>query len=76
MSSRVFQSVIIQMKEITDKVIGVIDADGSVLACSVLSQVGVELEGAPLAIASSGQAYTTFEARTFCVLGGVSARFE
>ena len=76
MSSRVFQSVIIQMKEITDKVIGVIDADGSVLACSVLSQVGVELEGAPLAIASSGKAYTTFEGRTFCVLGGVSARFD
>ena len=76
MSSRVFQSVIIQMKEITDKVIGVIDADGSVQACSVLSQVGMELEGAPLAISNSGRAYTTHEGRTFCVLGGISAKFD
>ena len=34
MSSRVFQSVIVQMKEATDRVIGVIDADGNVISCS------------------------------------------
>ena len=31
MSSRVFQSVLIQMKEATDRVIGVIDAEGNVV---------------------------------------------
>ncbi len=34
MSSRVFQSVIVQMKEATDRVIGVIDADSNVISCS------------------------------------------
>ena len=35
MSSRVFQSVIVQMKEATDRVIGVIDADSNVISCSL-----------------------------------------
>ena len=34
MSSRVFQSVIVQMKEATDRMIGVIDADSTVISCS------------------------------------------
>ena len=34
MSSRIFQSVIIQMKEATDRCIGVIDDQGFVVACS------------------------------------------
>ena len=32
MSSRIFQSVIVQMKDATDRTIGVIDADGNVMA--------------------------------------------
>ena len=32
MSSRVFQSVIVQLKDATDRTIGVIDSDGSELA--------------------------------------------
>ena len=32
MSSRMFQNVILQMKEATDRRIGVIDADGSVVS--------------------------------------------
>ena len=34
MSSRMFQNVILQMKEATDRRIGVIDADGSVVSCT------------------------------------------
>ena len=30
MSSRVFQSVIVQMKDATDRMIGVIDSDGNI----------------------------------------------
>ena len=40
MSSRVFQSVIVQMKEATDRVIGVIDADSNVISCSDTSLIG------------------------------------
>lgn len=34
MANRVFQSVIMQLKEATDRTIGVIDPDGTVVACS------------------------------------------
>lgn len=40
MSSRMFQSVIVQMKEATDRTIGVIDADGNVVSCSETSMIG------------------------------------
>ena len=37
MSSRVFQSIVLQMKECTDRVMGVIDDQGTVVACSELT---------------------------------------
>ena len=43
MSSRVFQSVIVQMKEATDRVIGVIDADSNVISCSDTSLIGEKM---------------------------------
>ena len=48
MSSRIFQSVIVQMKEATDRMIGVIDADGETVydntGETVLSQTGPQSE--------------------------------
>ena len=40
MSSRVFQNVINQMKDATNRVFGVLDTDGVVVACNDLSLVG------------------------------------
>ena len=40
MSSRIFQSVIIQMKDATERIIGVVDPDGIVVASSDLSLIG------------------------------------
>ncbi len=44
MSSRIFQSVIIQMKDATDRCMGVVDNQGSVVACSELSMIGSRLD--------------------------------
>ena len=44
MSSRIFQSVIVQMKEATDRCIGIVDYDGFVVACSELSMIGSRIE--------------------------------
>ena len=44
MSSRIFQSVIIQMKDATDRTIGVTDHQGFVVACSELSMIGSYLD--------------------------------
>ena len=40
MSSRIFQGVIIQMKDATDRVIGAVDNQGFVVACSELTMIG------------------------------------
>ena len=44
MSSRIFQNVIIQMKDAIDRTIGVVDEQGFVIACSELSMIGSRLE--------------------------------
>ena len=44
MSSRIFQSIIIQMKDATDRCIGVVDDQGVVVACSELGMIGARLE--------------------------------
>jgi len=40
MSNRIFQSVVLQMKEGTDRAVGVIDAEGTVVACDDLALMG------------------------------------
>ena len=40
MSGRIFQNVVLQFKETTDRTIGVIDAEGTVIACSELTSIG------------------------------------
>ena len=46
MSSRIFQSVVLQMKDSTDRAIGVIDSEGTVVACNELSCIGEHWPGA------------------------------
>ncbi len=45
MSSRIFQSVILQMKDATKRCIGVVDEKGNVVASSDLSLMGARLDG-------------------------------
>ena len=48
MSSRIFQSIVLQMKECTDRVIGVIDDQGTVVSCNHLAWIGEKWEGAEI----------------------------
>ncbi len=45
MSNRLFQSIVHQMKDAIDRTIGVVDKNGSVIACSELSRIGEALDG-------------------------------
>lgn len=40
MSGRIFQNVVLQIKEATDRVVGVIDGEGTVISCSDLGLIG------------------------------------
>ena len=76
MSSRMFQSVVLQMKDSVNRTVGVIDADGMVVACSELTCIGEHWSGAVAAVngADSGIAY--FEGKTFKPLAGWGAQFD
>ena len=43
-SGRIFQNAVLQFKETTDRTIGVIDAEGTVIACSELTGIGKKFQ--------------------------------
>jgi carbohydrate diacid regulator len=76
MSSRVFQSVVLQMKEITDRAVGVIDDQGVVVACNELPWIGEKWENALPAISRGEGEIVTFEEKSFKPLAGWGAQFD
>ena len=76
MSSRVFQSVIVQMKEATDRVIGVIDADSNVISCSDTSMIGEKWPEAVIKLNSAPDSIVVVDKKTFKPLISWSAYFD
>ena len=72
MSNSVFQSVIMQLKEATDRTLGVIDAEGSVIACSDVSLLGERWSDVPLKIGSFVDSIVTYGQRTYKAMVGNS----
>jgi len=68
-SSRIFQSVILQMKDATTRLIGVIDSDGTVIAGSDLSLIGSNIESTPLVYDEYGDKTVRSKGKTFKALG-------
>ena len=65
MSSRVFQSIVLQMKECTDRVIGVIDDQGTVVSCNQLTWIGEKWEGAASALNVNESAVVIYGDKSF-----------
>ena len=76
MSSRVFQSVIVQMKEATDRMIGVIDADSTVISCSDTSRIGEKWPEAVIKLNSAPDSIVVVDKKTFKPLVSWSAYFD
>lgn len=76
MSNRIFQSVIVQLKDATDRVIGVMDADGVVVSCSDTALLGEKWADAALKVGGSFDAVTVFEGKTFKPIVGNSNFYE
>ena len=76
MSSRMFQGVVLQMKDSISRTVGVIDAEGIVVACSELTCIGEHWPGAAAAINSAENNLARFEGRTFKPLTGWGAQFD
>ena len=76
MSNSVFQSVIIQLKEVSDRVFGVIDTDGSVISCTDVTLLGERWSDAALKVGNSAEPIVTFGQKTFKAIVGNSNFFE
>ena len=76
MSSRMFQGVVLQMKDSVSRMVGVIDSEGVVVACSELTCIGQRWSGAVSAVngAENGVAY--YEGKIFKPLAGWGAQFD
>ena len=76
MSNNVFQSVIIQLKEATDRTFGVIDTDGCVISCTDMNLLGERWPDAAVSVASSEQNTVTFGQKTFRAIVSGANFFE
>ena len=76
MSNSVFQSVIIQLKEISGRAFGVIDTDGCVVSSTDVSLLGERWPDAALKVGNSSEELVTFGQKTFKAIVGNSNYFE
>ena len=74
MSSRIFQSVIVQMKEATDRMIGVVDSNGSVVASGELALIGTKQE--EFSFHEGKEQVVTMSGHTYKILSGWNADVE
>lgn len=76
MSNRLFQSVVLQMKESTERGIGVVDVDGNVIACNDLPLIGERWPSVVETLNGERESILTIDGRTFKSLNGWSAQFD
>ena len=76
MSNSVFQSVIVQLKEISDRTFGVMDTEGCVVSCTDMSLLGERWPDAALKVGNSSETIVTFAQKTFKAIVGNSNYFE
>lgn len=76
MSNRLFQSIVLQMKESTDRAIGVIDIEGSVIACNELPMIGEHWPDVVDTLNGERDAMLVIDGKTFKSLNGWSAQFD
>lgn len=76
MSSRMLQSVIMQMKDASDRTMGVIDGEGNVIAATEPSGLGDKWEDAVHRLNAANELVTVTDGKTFKALQSWSARFD
>ena len=76
MSSRIFQNVIIQMKDAVNRTIGVVDEQGFVVASSELALIGSRLDDFHIYELDSAEQVVSMGSRTYGPLSSGSTRFD
>ena len=76
MSSRIFQSIVLQMKDCSDRAIGVIDEQGTVRACNELAYIGEKWGNVPALLAAEGDNMVVSNGFTFKAMSGWNGQFD
>ena len=76
MSGRMFLNVVAQFKETTDTRIGVIDSEGTVIACTDLQEIGKKWPQLVAPINEAGDACVVLEGKTFKTLSDWGGQFD
>lgn len=76
MSGRIFQNIVLQFKETTSTVIGVIDSEGTVIACTDLPKIGCKWPHLVQPINEAEGECVALEGKTFKVLSGWGGQFD
>lgn len=75
MASRLFQSIILQMRDMVDRTIGIVDASGTVIACTDLPRIGEMREDAITELGFAGET-VRFGGYTYRSASNHSAKLE
>ena len=65
MSNSVFQGVIVQLRELSDRTFGIIDNEDSVISCTDGSMLGENWADAIVRVTNSSERVVTFGQKTF-----------
>ena len=76
MSSRIFQNVIIQMKDAVDRTIGVVDEQGFVVASSELSLIGSRLDDFRAYDFDQAEKVVSTGSRSYCALSAEGGKLD
>ena len=76
MSGRIFQNAVLQIKDATDRIVGVIDGEGTVISCSDLGLIGRKWPEYVEPINQADGAMTVVDGRTFHALSGWGSHFD
>jgi carbohydrate diacid regulator len=72
--SRIFQNVIIQMKDSVDRAVGVVDDQGYVIACSELAAIGSRVEDFRVGLVDGSSHELVTAGRTYVMLSSESGQ--
>ena len=76
MSNSIFQNVIVQLRDVSDRVFGVIDGEGCVVSCTDMTQLGERWPEAALKVAGSGEGMVPFNQKYFKTIFSSTGAFE
>ena len=76
MSSRIFQSIVLQLKDGADRAVGVIDEQGTVVACSELASIGEKWPEAAAAVSAEQESIVVSRGYTFKAMSGWNGQVD